>query len=61
MKENTARTNGIREQVVEVSGGPGRAGPPDLSACERLAPHGFVEQEAEVAAGIVRFIRDGKY
>ena len=57
----TARTNGAREQVVTVTGGPGRPGPASVSACEGRAPHGFVEQEAEVAAGIARFIRGGKY
>ena len=57
----TARTNGIREQVVTVTGGPGRPGPPNVTACEGSAPHGFVEQEAEVAAGIARFIGGGKY
>ena len=57
----TARTNGAREQVVTVSGGPGRPGPPSVSACEARAPHGFVEQEAEVAAGVARFIRGGRY
>lgn len=57
----TARTNGAREQVVTVTGGPGRPGPPSVNACEGRAPHGFVEQEAEVTAGIERFIRGGKY
>jgi hypothetical protein len=57
----TARTNGAREQVVTVTGGPGRPGPPNLDACEGRSPHGFVDQEAEVAAGIARFIRGGSY
>lgn len=61
MDKITARTNGVREQVVMVTGGPGRSGPPGLAACEGRAPHGFTAQEAEVAAGIARFIRDGKY
>jgi len=56
-----ARTNGAREQVVTVTGGPGRSGLPNLEGCEGRAPHGFVEQEAEVAAGIARFIRGGSY
>lgn len=55
------KTNGVREQVVLVSGGPGGAGASDLSACEGRTPHGFLEQEAEVAAGIARFIRGGSY
>ena len=57
----TARTNGAREQVVTVTGGPGRSGPPSVDACEGQAPHGFVEQEAEVTAGIARFILGGNY
>lgn len=61
MHRITARTNAAREQVVTVSGGPGRSGAPSLAACEGRAPHGFVDQEAEVAAGIVRFIGGGKY
>lgn len=56
-----ARTNGAREQVVVVTGGPGTPGAPDLGACEGLTPHGFTEQEAEVAAGIARFVRGGSY
>ena len=57
----TARTNGAREQVVTVTGGPGWPGPPSGNACEGRSPHGFVEQEAEVTAGISQFIRGGKY
>jgi len=56
----TARTNGAREQVVTVTGGAGgaRAG---LDACQGQTPHGFMGQEAAVAAGIARFIRGGSY
>jgi hypothetical protein len=61
MDKITARTNGAREQVVTVTGGPGRAGPPSLAACEGRAPHAFFTLEAEVAAGIARFIRGGQY
>ncbi|MEQ1774500.1 MAG: hypothetical protein ABL891_12020 [Burkholderiales bacterium] len=61
MDRITARTNGAREQVVTVTGGPGRSGAPSLAACEGRSPHGFVDQEAEVAAGIARFIGGGKY
>jgi len=61
MDKITARTSGTREQVVTVSGGPGKPGAPSIAACEGRAPHGFVEQEAEVAAGIARFIRGSKY
>lgn len=54
------RTAGEREQFVSVTGGPAA----DTvfeghKACEGRAPHGFVGQEAEVAAGIVRFLRGG--
>lgn len=61
MGDITARANGTREQAVTVSGGPGWVGRPDVNACEGRTPHGFFEQEAEVAAGIARFIRGGKY
>lgn len=58
----TARTNGAREQVVTVTGGPGSlGGPPGVEVCQGRSPHGFNEQEAEVAAGIARFIRGGGY
>jgi hypothetical protein len=58
----TARTNGPREQVVTVTGGPGSiGGPPSLDACQGRSPHGFIEQEAEVAAGVARFVRGGSY
>lgn len=60
MRDITARTRGSRQQVVLVKGGPGiPAGSADV--CEGRAPHGFVEQEAEVVAGIARFIRGGSY
>lgn len=61
MGKIAARTQAIRQQVVTVSGGPGYDGPPGLNACEGRAPHGFVDQESEVAAGIARFIRGEKY
>lgn len=57
------RTNGAREQVVVVTGGPGV--PANRSsgteACAGRSPHGFIGQEAEVAAGIARFVRGGRY
>ena len=62
MENITARTQGVREQVATVTGGlikPGRT--PNLSACEVREPHDYVDQEVEVAAGIVRFIRGGSY
>jgi hypothetical protein len=57
----TARTSGVREQVVTVTGGPGEPGPPSVYACRGRAPHGYISQEAEVAAGIARFIGGGSY
>ncbi len=62
MDKIAARTQNARRQVVTVTGGPiapGRA--PSLSACEVREPHDYVDQEAEVAAGIARFIRGGNY
>jgi len=61
MDNITARTNGVREQVVAVTGGPGEPGPPSVYACRGRAPHGYVGQEAEVAAGMARFIGGGSY
>jgi hypothetical protein len=60
MGKITARTNGAREQVVTVTGSPGGAGP-GLDACHGRTPHGFLGQEAAVAAGIARFIHGGGY
>lgn len=57
----TARTEGVREQLVLVDGGPGRAGLSAVEACEGRSPHGFLQQEAEVAAGIARFIGGARY
>ncbi len=58
----TARTSSDREQVVTVTGGPGGATGESLTdACEGRSPHGFTGQEAEVAAGIARFVLGGKY
>lgn len=56
-----ARTASTRPQVVTVEGGPGGAGLSSLEACEGRSPHGFIAQEAEVAAGIARFVRGGRY
>jgi len=55
------KTNGSREQAVTVTGGPGWNGGMSVKACKGRSPHGFIDQEAEVAAGIARFIRGGKY
>jgi len=57
----TARTSGVREQVVTVTGGPGEPGPHSVYACRGRSPHGYVAQEADVAAGIARFIGGGSY
>jgi len=51
------RYKGPRSQVVVVSGGTVGRG----DACEGRSPHGFNGLEAEVAAGIARFIRAGRY
>jgi len=56
----TARTNGAREQVATVTGGPGGA-QRGLDACQGRTPHGFLQQEAAVVAGIGRFVRGGQY
>ncbi len=61
MERVAARTQGAREQVVTVTGGPGGASLSSVDACEGRSPHGFIEQEAEVAAGIERFVRGGRY
>lgn len=61
MSKIVDRTQGEREQVVAVVGGPDYAGPPGVSACIGRAPHGFIEQETEVANGIARFVRGGQY
>jgi pimeloyl-ACP methyl ester carboxylesterase len=61
MGKITARTNGVREQVITVTGGPGITGTTSIEACEGRSPHGYVDQEAEVVAGIARFVRGGNY
>lgn len=62
MPDITARTNGVREQVVTITGGPeDSSNLSSLDACEGRSPHGYIGQEAEVVAGIARFIRDGMY
>lgn len=50
-----------RKQVVTVTGGPGGAGLSGIEACEGRSPHGYLGQEAEVAAGIARFVRGAAY
>ncbi|MEK9968213.1 MAG: hypothetical protein VW600_03695 [Ferrovibrio sp.] len=57
-----AASSSARRQVVTVSGGPGSRQPAgSLEACEGREPHGFIDQEAEVAAGILRFVLGGSY
>ncbi len=51
-----------RQQTVIVTGGPGSRHPGgSIEACEGREPHGFAEQEADVAAGILRFVHGGAY
>lgn len=61
MDKVAARTNGVREQVVVITGGPTGRVIPSVDACEGRSPHGFIEQELEVATGIARFIRGGRF
>lgn len=61
MNDITARANGVRKQVATVVGGPGWPGVTSLGACIGRSPHGFVDQEAEVIAGIARFVAGGRY
>ncbi len=50
------RTNRDRDRRARQ-----RVGAPAIEACEGRSPHGFIGQEAEVAAGIARFVLGGKY
>ena len=60
MRDAMSRVRSERKQEVTLTGGPGRAlGKSDV--CEGRSPHGFIEQEAEVVAGIARFVRGEKY
>ena len=61
MERITARTNGAREQVVTVTGGPGYDGAVSVEACIGSSPHGYIDQLDEVAGGIARFLRGGSY
>jgi hypothetical protein len=56
----TEATASARRQVVIVTGGP-RGRHDAIESCEGRSPHGFIEQEAEVVAGIARFVRGGDY
>lgn len=61
MNHIVMRTNGLREQVVTMTGGPGSVGPVGTVACEGKSPHGFADQEAELAVGIAKFVRGGSF
>jgi pimeloyl-ACP methyl ester carboxylesterase len=56
------RAAGAPVQVVTMTGGTVAAGrPPALSACEVGEPHDFIGQEAELVAGLMRFMSGGSY
>jgi hypothetical protein len=55
-----SRLNSSRSQAVTVTGGPGVPAP-GVNDCEGRAPHGFLNQEAEVISGIARFMRGERY
>jgi hypothetical protein len=58
-----ARTNGVRKQTVTMRGieGSVAAAAPSVEACRGRVAHGFFGQEAEVAEGLARFVRGGRY
>jgi hypothetical protein len=56
-----ARANGSREQTVTVTGGQSGRRDAGMGACEGRSHHGFLGQEAEVIAGIARFVRGEPY
>ena len=53
--------DGVREQFVSLTGGPGWEGGKGLKACRGKSPHRFVTQDAEVAAGMIWSIETGAY
>ncbi|MEQ8227428.1 MAG: hypothetical protein RIA64_05045 [Rhodospirillales bacterium] len=59
--EIIAKTESPREQFAVVTGGPGWPGGVGGEACRGRSPHGFLDQEPEVASGIVRFIGGGTF
>lgn len=62
LKQLADAVSASRRQVAVVSGGPGSRFPaPSIEACEGREPHGFADQEADVAVGIVRFVKGGTY
>ncbi len=54
-------TSADREQTVTVTGGPGWSGGTGVKACRGKSPHGFIDQEADVVDGLLRFIAGGDY
>jgi hypothetical protein len=51
-----------RRQAAIMEGGPGsNAKLGDLAACEGRQPHGFLDQESDMAAGILRFVAGGRF
>jgi pimeloyl-ACP methyl ester carboxylesterase len=51
-----------RKQAAIMEGGPGsNAKPGDLAACEGRQPHGFLDQESDMAAGILRFVAGARF
>ena len=61
MAQVAARTQSRRQQVVTVTGGVSSQDPTGAEACEGRSPHGFLGVEAELAAGVARFVRGGVY
>lgn len=56
-----SKTGTQRGQAVTITGGPGWSGGESVEACKGRSPHGFIDQEAAVVAGMTRFIRGNKY
>lgn len=56
-----AQVRSERAQLATLTGGPGSTRGPGLDACEGRSPHGFHGQDAEMADGIVRFVRGGRF
>lgn len=56
-----ARVRSERAQLATLTGGPGSERGPGLDACEGRSPHGFHGQDADMADGIVRFVRGGRF
>jgi len=57
LKGIAERLKGARVQAAVVSGGTSGTG----DSCAGRSPHGFIGMEAEIAAGIARFVRGEKY